>query len=291
MSEISALGYLGITTTDLESWRTLARDVLGAEIVETEPNILALRVDEREWRLRIMASDNDSLSYAGWEVRNEEALERLADRLQSSGVAYKEDTELAKDRGVIRLLTCLDPDGNALEFFYGVRVQEQPFTSPLGHHFVTGTQGLGHIVLLVENEQSAREFYMRTLGFELSDVVVMSEDVRVFFTRVNARHHSLAFGHIPGNPGGFAHFMLQVDDIDAVGIAYDKVQKGAAEVTQTLGRHSNDQMLSFYMRSPSNFEIEFGTQGLEVDDASWSVKRFDRPSIWGHEVLGTGPVI
>ena len=37
-------------------------------------------------------------------------------------------------------------------------------------------------------------------------------------------------------------------------------------MSATLGRHMNDQMLSFYMRTPGGFDVEFGCEGLEVDD-------------------------
>lgn len=50
----------------------------------------------------------------------------------------------------------------------------------------------------------------------------------------------------------------------------------------TLGRHSNDEMLSFYALSPSGFDIEYGWGGLEVDDESWHVLTHDCNSAWGH---------
>ncbi|OZE92396.1 hypothetical protein CH298_02305 [Rhodococcoides fascians] len=291
MSDISALGYLGFTTTDLPGWRTFANDMLGLEVVDLDNGDVALRTDERAWRIRVHAADTDSHAFTGWELPDAEALERLSIRLDAHGVTWREDTELATDRGVLRLLRCQDPDGNELEFFYGSRAASDRFVSPLGHRFVTGSQGLGHIVLYVQDEHVARDFYLNVLGFSLSDMVIMSPDIRVYFTRVNARHHSLAFGHVPGSTERFAHLMLQIDDFDAIGAAYDKALGGSADITQTLGRHTNDRMLSFYMRTPSGFEIEFGTDGVAVEDDSWSVSTYDRPSIWGHEVLAAGPAI
>ena len=51
----------------------------------------------------------------------------------------------------------------------------------------------------------------------------------------------------------------------------------------TLGRHTNDRMTSFYVRTPSGFEIEYGTGGLLVDDATWVVRPYDAGSVWGHK--------
>ena len=52
----------------------------------------------------------------------------------------------------------------------------------------------------------------------------------------------------------------------------------------TLGRHPNDQMTSFYARTPSGFEIEFGAGGRRIDmDSEWPVGHYDAMSIWGHK--------
>jgi hypothetical protein len=45
----------------------------------------------------------------------------------------------------------------------------------------------------------------------------------------------------------------------------------------------NDAMTSFYVRSPSGFEIVYGFGGKLVDDASRVVEDYDVPSSWGHQ--------
>lgn len=49
----------------------------------------------------------------------------------------------------------------------------------------------------------------------------------------------------------------------------------------TLGRHTNDRMLSFYVRSPSGFDIEYGWGGLVVNE-DWKIVSYNRAEIWGH---------
>ena len=41
-------------------------------------------------------------------------------------------------------------------------------------------------------------------------------------------------------------------------------------------------MTSFYVRTPSGFEIEYGTGGLLVDYENWEVETYDAMSFWGH---------
>ena len=54
----------------------------------------------------------------------------------------------------------------------------------------------------------------------------------------------------------------------------------------TLGRHTNDLMTSFYVRTPSGFEIEYGTGGLVVDDDTWQVDAARRAEPLGPQAAG-----
>jgi len=48
---------------------------------------------------------------------------------------------------------------------------------------------------------------------------------------------------------------------------------------------TNDHMMSFYMRTPSGFDIEYGWGGREVDDSIWQVQYHTSGSMWGHRPL------
>ncbi len=50
--------------------------------------------------------------------------------------------------------------------------------------------------------------------------------------------------------------------LDDVGRAMDRCARNKAPLVSTLGRHANDEMVSFYVRTPSGFDIEYGTGGL-----------------------------
>jgi 3,4-dihydroxy-9,10-secoandrosta-1,3,5(10)-triene-9,17-dione 4,5-dioxygenase len=45
----------------------------------------------------------------------------------------------------------------------------------------------------------------------------------------------------------------------------------------------NDQMVSFYVKSPGGFDIEYGTEGLTVDDEKWVARESTAVSYWGHD--------
>ena len=44
----------------------------------------------------------------------------------------------------------------------------------------------------------------------------------------------------------------------------------------------NDEMVSFYVRSPGGFDIEFGCEGLTVNDERWVARESTAVSYWGH---------
>jgi hypothetical protein len=77
--------------------------------------------------------------------------------------------------------------------------------------------------------------------------------------------------------------MVEVQDMDDVGLAYDRCVKAGYPMALELGHHPNDRMFSFYVRTPSGFAMEFGWGGIVVDDATWQVITYDKMSDWGHK--------
>ncbi|WP_063017108.1 VOC family protein [Nocardia nova] len=284
MTEVVGLGYVGLYATDLQAWRTYGTEVLGLQEVsatESCDETVLLRADEQAWRFAIHRGPAGGAAYIGWEVTDRNALDTLAERLSAAGVAVAEDAACAAVRGVEGLLHCTDPDGHRLEFFYGARIPKQPFLSPRGNRFVTGDLGLGHVFFFVTDLASAKQFYLETLGFRLSDTIEF-HGRQVHFLHVNPRHHSLAFVQNNELAPALGHFMLEVTDIDAVGRTLDEVENRGVPLTETLGRHTNDLAISFFMANPSGSEVEFGYDGRLVDDATWRVSSYDATSVWGH---------
>jgi 3,4-dihydroxy-9,10-secoandrosta-1,3,5(10)-triene-9,17-dione 4,5-dioxygenase len=213
--------------------------------------------------------------------------------LTAAGIAAEFDAETARRRQVEALLRCEDPDGNSLEFYCGAFISRHPFISPRGVRFITGELGLGHILNQVGDEKASRQFYFDVLGFRLSDTISFGSN-KVFFTHVNPRHHSLAFVEVAGKSPALGHFMVEVDSLDAVGVALDRVNSGPTELTETLGKHTNDHMISFYMRNPSGSQTEYGWAGRTIE-SGWSASSYDATAYWGHQVPGseysaTGPM-
>ncbi|GAC79948.1 putative extradiol dioxygenase [Gordonia malaquae NBRC 108250] len=283
-----------IDATDMDAWREYGLKVLGmVEGTGTIPGALYLRMDDFPARLVIVPSDRDHLACSGWETANAAALQNVRDRLTENGVGFREGTadEIA-DRRVAELIVFSDPDGNVLEAFHGVALQHRRVVSPYGHSFVTGEQGLGHVVLTTTDDAKALAFYRDVLGFRLRDSMRLppqvvgrqegEEPAWLRFFGCNPRHHSLAFLPIP-NSTGIVHLMVEVPEADDVGLAHDRALRKKVPMSATLGRHVNDLMLSFYMKTPGGFDVEFGCEGRQVDDDEWIARESTAVSLWGHD--------
>lgn len=286
---ISSLGYVGFSVKDPDSWSAFATGVLGLMPAEAAGDARRFRLDDLAWRIAVERGDADDLAYLGFEVAGLAELDALRTRLADAGVAVGNgDPELLAERGVLGLISCPDPDGLKVEVFYGPTLRtETPFASPAGvSAFVTGGQGLGHVVLSTKDMVAARGFYRDLLGFRLSDTIRMRPTPRFSFDmeffHCNPRHHTLALIPVP-MPRRLHHFMIQVPTLDAVGFALERAEAAGAPITASLGRHTNDRMISFYARTPGGFEVEYGFGAIDVNEATWRVARHDKPSAWGHK--------
>ncbi|GAB3477600.1 VOC family protein [Nocardiopsis coralliicola] len=296
---IRGLGYLKVQAQDLPRWRELMVDALGmAEGTGPQEGGLYLRMDEREARLIVLPGDTDRVLAVGWEVRDGADLDEVARRVEAAGTPVKElpFTE-ADERRVERAITFEDPAGTPVEVFCGPVLDHAPVVTSGGQRFVTGAQGMGHVVLPTTQPVETYEFYEKTLGFlprgafRLNPGDTENPPMRMRFMGVNQRHHSLAVAPAPhGEPPGLVHLMVEVDTLDAVGRSLDNVTKAGFSISSTLGRHTNDKMVSFYVRAPGGWDIEYGTEGTLVDETFYTAEEITADSYWGHDWSGSEPL-
>jgi hypothetical protein len=76
--------------------------------------------------------------------------------------------------------------------------------------------------------------------------------------------------------------MVECETLDEVGRALDRVVAKGYHVSSTLGRHTNDKMVSFYVRTPGGWDLEVGCAGLLVDENHYSAEEITADSYWGH---------
>lgn len=293
MTHLRGLGYLRVQATDLARWRELTLDALGfAEGSGPDPDGLYLRMDERRARLIVLPGETDRVQAVGWEVRDTADLAKVAADVEASGRGVKQLTaEECAELGVEQAISFEDPAGTVLEVFCGPVLDHGPVVTKWAQKFHTDAEGMGHVVLPTTAPVETTAFYTDVLGFLTRGSMKVPGDRRIQFLGINRRHHSLAICPAPHDEApGMVHLMVEVDELDAVGRALDEVNKRQFSISSTLGRHTNDKMISFYVRAPGGWDIEYGCEGLLVDETSYTSEEITADSYWGHDWSGAEPL-
>ena len=290
---ITALGYVTVSATDLLRWRAFACDVLGLMPGAARADgALALRLDDRPFRLLVEAGARDGFGAIGLECADAATWTATLAKLSEAGVAVTlGDAALARARCVAELACLADPAGNAIELYHGRMTDYAPFVSPAGvSGFLTGNLGLGHAVLPAAALSETVDFYRDVLGFGDTDRISMpvtpdpdGPAITVRFLHCdNPRHHSVALADMPA-PSGAVHVMVEALTMADVGRAYYRARAAGHHISATLGEHANDRVFSFYVRSPGGFDLEFGCGGWQPDWSTYVPTISTIDSLWGHD--------
>jgi 2,3-dihydroxybiphenyl 1,2-dioxygenase len=281
---IKALSYIGIKSSLSDEWAAFATKILGMQLIDKGGDTSIFRMDNQAQRLFVSEEHDESIACIGWEVETKASLGAFGSHLESNGVeVFHGSQSLASQRQVADLLWFIDPAGFRVELVWKPEETTEQFVPgrPI-EGFKTGPLGMGHAVLYVANIDEMVIFYRDVLGFQLSDYG--KNPIPLYFFHVNERHHSLAF--VGSKTSGFHHFMIEYQHLDDVGQGYDLAETGLADIAYTIGRHTNDHMISYYAHTPSGFFVESGWGGRIIDPKTWVPHEIMLgPSFWGHERL------
>jgi 3,4-dihydroxy-9,10-secoandrosta-1,3,5(10)-triene-9,17-dione 4,5-dioxygenase len=307
---VKSLGYLVVQSTDLAKWLDYGTKVCGMMESPSMPkgDAVYLKMDQRTFRYMVVPGEFDGLLYAGFQLENEAAFKAGLEELKAKNIAFEQITDAKElaSRSVSGLARLADPSGNKIELYWSnVDIDKVAFSSPLVKGFITTAKdgqdmGLGHVVFHAPvNFEGTHDFY-RSIGFMDADITDMSAQGmgNIYFMNCNPRHHSLAlwswgapcpetnFMPSPESKApGCVHAMAEVATLSEVGHCLDRVNDRKIPVISSLGEHINDEMTSFYMLTPGNFALEFGFDGLQLDE-NWKTTHNTEASKWGHKWNG-----
>ena len=276
---VRSLGYLRLAAPDVDAWRRFAGEFLGMMPTDgDDPDAAYFRIDDVPARLVVTPGPEARATAIGFEVMDRRELAELADAIRSEGIDVVDGTpEERAERRVTGLVRFDDPGGNPIELYYGPRLEHSPVQTPTVSGFVTGDMGMGHVIVSAEDGDAAYDFYTRVLGFVERNTMARG---RVVFMGCNPRHHTLGITTQKG-PGRLLHLMLEVAMLDDVGLALDRAHRMDVPMMHTLGKHTNDRMVSFYVYSPEHYAIEVGYDGLRVEEPVPTYE-ITAGAYWGH---------
>lgn len=285
---VDSLGYVVLNVSGLADWRVLLEKVFGME-PRPRGSAFDYRMDGYHHRLTLYPAVTDSVAAIGWEVGSIDKLERTVAGLRERQIEVVAESEaLRMERKVKRLYSFTCPMiGNRQELYYGPLISNTMFAPSRGiSGYKTGALGLGHVVYWVKDLGASVQFYREVMGFSISDYIAWDSNDAVFL-HCNARHHTLALMQDgPGGPAGaLMHIMIEAKTYDDVGYGYDIVRDLGIPVMIEPGKHSNDHMQSFYLKTPSGFWMEYGFGGREIGP-DWEIRNYDAPMLWGHRYVG-----
>jgi len=285
---------MGFGAKNLEEWKDFAANIIGMEVTDDgHVDRCYLRMDYWHHRIVLHSDPSDDLMYLGFRVAGREEFLEMQGQLRHAGIKFRVGSEEeALERHVLEILKMEDPGGNPIEIFHGPHVQfATPFQPGRRMHgrFKTGSGGMGHCIIREHDPEAAYRFYAR-LGMRGGveyKIRIGTMTISPTFMHCNERDHSVAFGLGGEENKRFNHLMVEVDNLDDVGFTYDIVRREKIPVNILPGKHSNDQMFSFYFRTPSGWMLEYG---WGARTSSYQSEYYSE-DVYGHapEAGGFGP--
>lgn len=277
---VLSLGYLRLKVESVNQWKPFVGDFMDMMPVEGPlPDSLHYRIDEYPPRLVITESTTPGLEAVGFEVLDRSDLCELVTRVEAAGIETRTGTaEECALRQVSGFAVFADPSGNPVELFYGPVLSHRPVELAHTSGFVTGDQGMGHVILNAVDTEAAYEFYVGVLGFTERNSLELPGGIS-YFLGCNARQHTLGLN--PAGGPALMHFMVEAAELDDLGKALDRAHDLEIPMMQSLGKHTNDHMLSFYSYSPEGHATEIGWGGKRIEGLT-PTYRITEGAVWGH---------
>ena len=284
-----SLGHVVVESRQRAEWQRFAGEGLGLHVDAVDGG-LALRIDEHARRIIVRDGAAEDVTAIGWQLHDDDALRLALGRLRVARIDVREvGGDEAAARGAERLWVFDGPKRLRFELFTRPLLAKPP--AMLASGFVTGAMGLGHFAMTTREPEAVLRFFRQVFDARLSDTIedkLNGVTLELSFLRVNERHHTMAIAATRGkrmNPlrTGIHHLNLQAQSLDDVTEAYRRMRGLGFAISNGIGQHPNDRELSFYVASPSGFDVEFGWNPILVtDEAAWQPAHYHGISLWGH---------
>jgi 2,3-dihydroxybiphenyl 1,2-dioxygenase len=290
------MGYLVVGSRKIAEWKDFATNAIGLHLAFDSPSELAFRMDGHARRLIVLDDASEDVMAVGWQLDSDAELQVVLKRLANRGVSVEVITDgRAASRGVASLHCFVGPKGLQIELFTAPILDESPLNM-LCSGFRTGAGGMGHISLMSREPTRCVAFWQELFDARISDTISLAVGNRtvldVDFLRVNERHHSVAIAGTRGRGIDMFrtclnHVNIEAATVDDLSFAHERCAQSGCKITRGVGRHPNDRELSFYVMTPSGFELEIGWDALTVDESCWQEGiSYPNMSTWGHHTPG-----
>ncbi|TGL49521.1 extradiol ring-cleavage dioxygenase [Leptospira wolffii] len=284
------LGYVIIESERLDRWLTFGKDAIGLQAEYLSEDALSFRIDRHTRRFLIRKGSSEDFTALGFQIQDRNSLNRILEILKKKNVEVRKGSGVeAELRGVDSFWEFSGPKGLKIEMFTDPILTDIPLDM-LSGGFVTDQFGMGHVAMVSKHPEKLIGFWQEVFGARVSDFIeqkMSGVTLDITFLRMNPRHHSIAVAATRGLrldpiPTRIQHLNIEAKNLEDMTGAYLRCRNLGFEIARGIGQHPNDLELSFYVITPSGFELEVGWNPISVNELNWKENQYKGISDWGH---------
>jgi catechol 2,3-dioxygenase-like lactoylglutathione lyase family enzyme len=279
MYAVSEIRYVAYGVTDFESERAFYRDKWGLREVnadDQQAHFAAAGSDEL-YVVRLRKSSVKRVDVISLAAPDQGAVDQLFKQVKAAQCKIIFAPRTLESFGGGYGFRFFSPDGLSFEISSDV---ERGSVHPIAPGAAI-PEKISHIVLHSPNHKALTQFFITTLGFQLSDWLgdFMS------FLRCNEWHHRIAI--LPGPPC-LNHVAYDMPNVDEMMRGVGRLKRLQTEVLWGPGRHTAGNNTFSYFATPNNFSVEY-TADLEKVKEDWKpTVHVPGPLIMDQWGIGTG---
>ena len=267
------MGHVTFETPDVQRQAAYYSEVMGLQL-QSDGDRAILSTGLGEEAIVFKPGNAARLTNIALQVASDVELSDIGSALQSHGVKPERRSDISPSLGSAMVFT--DPKGTEVELFTEGKLTGN---CPIGG---VAPLKLGHVACLVPDAKAISEFYIKALGFRVSDWI---EDYFAFL-RCGPDHHTLNF--ITGAGNFMHHFAFQLNDWGHLQKACDVLAQHKRTLIWGPGRHGVGHNVFVYHRDPDDHIIELFAEMDQMNDESlgffeprpWHHDRPQRPKVW-----------
>ena len=275
MIKVRRMGHATFETADLDRQIEYYTQVTGLALIAREKGRAFLAARAGTLAIELRQATEKRCAQLSFQVAPDEDFADMAKRLAADGI--KSDIKSDAMPGTPKVISFQDPKGTTIELFTEFK--------PLGLEQNSGGIGpfkLGHLAFHVPDPKAMAEFYIKVLGFKVSDWIA---DFFVFL-RCNADHHVVNFiqgpdikmHHIAFELRDFSHLQNACDIFGRknIPILWGPVRLGPGHNVATFNKNADDWMVEYFCELDQMKDEALGF----YDSRPWHKDFPQYPKVW-----------
>lgn len=293
--DLAHLTHIELLTPNPEASLWFFTHVLSLREVERRGQSVYLRAygDYQRYSLKLTEAKRPGLGHAAFRTTSPAALERRVAALQRTAYASGWAEGDAGDGPAFQFTS---PDGHSFELLYELRhfvpaeaerpyLKNQPQQLP---HGGARARSLDHLNLLANEVTANKQFFLDTLGFRLSEQIVMDDGRETAaWMRVTAKSYDLVFTNdATGSRGRLHHLAYRVDNREDLLRTADLYTENGIQIETGPNKHPAGQTFFLYALEPGGNRVEVCAGGYLImapdwEPITWTETERKRGQGWG----------